>query len=303
MISVAGRIARGYKAKFHAYGGVRAALRSYSPLELIDAGLRETWMRVGSLAWRLLPGRRRMKYGVLEALLFPAFDQWLRYEKVIEAVREIHPQDLPRILEVGCGSAGIVMFLKPGAARVSLTDQTEAHVIPSHCASAEYIRADGCNLPFADSSFPIVVSVDTLEHIPQAARASFLSELKRVTSDAVILACPLDSRDGRFQARACDEQLRDGLLREKRSLPRWLREHLERGHPTAEELTVGLSGARVTGWQSCEAWMRLQPLIRRPFLGLLSGLAYVLWVKGKDSVPPYYRGLCIWRKETVPESR
>jgi len=293
------RIAHGYKAKLDAYGGVRGALRTFSPLELIDSGLRETWLRVGSLVWRLLPGRKRMKYGILEALLFPLYDQWLRYEKVVDAIREANLQGPLRILEVGCGTSGIVLFLKPGAARVCLTDQTNANVIPFHCAAAQYVRADACRLPFADSSFPVVISVDTLEHIPRAARAAFFSELKRVASEMVLLVCPLDSRDGSFQAPACDEQLRCDLRRAGRRVPQWVEEHLGWGHPTVEEVTEMFPGARIEGWQNCRTWMRFQPLFRRPFCWFFAGVSFVLSAKKTDDVPPYYRGLCVWRKEPV----
>lgn len=55
---------------------------------------------------------------------------------------------------------------------------------------AGYQQADGTQLPFDDQAFDIVLSCDTLEHIPLEGRDSFLAELRRVARRAVFLAAP-----------------------------------------------------------------------------------------------------------------
>ena len=53
-----------------------------------------------------------------------------------------------------------------------------------------YQQASGTELPFEDDSFDVVVTCDTLEHIPFEGRGAFLRELRRVASRAVVLAAP-----------------------------------------------------------------------------------------------------------------
>ena len=207
------------------------------------------------------------------------------------------------ILEVGSGRAGIVLFLKPGTARVCMADQAATNVLPRYSAKAEYVRADACHLPISDASFPVVVSVDTLEHIPRAVRSAFLRELKRVAKETLILTCPLDSQDGRFQAGKADAQLRDELRKRNRRVPRWLEEHLQWGHPTAEELMEELHGGHMEGWQNCESWNRFAVLHLLPFLWPFSGIFYFLALKKHDSSPPYWRGLITWEKNLAATAK
>jgi SAM-dependent methyltransferase len=299
MTQVGSRVLSGSKAMLASYGGVRAVLRTFGPVALLDAGLREAWLRIGSFIWRLLGNQRRQDYGLLEAILFPAQDYWLRYQRVIGAASAISRQEPLEILEVGSGRAGVALFIKPGAARVCMVDQAATNVLPRHSAEARYVRADACHLPFADASFAVVISVDTLEHIPRPARAAFLRELKRVTKEAVILTCPLDSQDGRFQAGKADARLREELKEQNRRVPRWLDEHLQWGHPMVEEVAEELEGARIEGWQNCELWRRFQVLQLRPFLWPVAGLFYLLALKKHDSSPPYWRGMVTWQKEAT----
>lgn len=49
---------------------------------------------------------------------------------------------------------------------------------------------DGLNLPFADSSFDYVISVDTLEHVNQKDRPRFIKEIKRVSRKRAVIVTP-----------------------------------------------------------------------------------------------------------------
>ena len=293
------RILHGFRGRIDSHGGFRAAVRAIGLLDLLDAGLRVVWYRLGSLFWRLLPAHRSGDYGLVEAMCVPAYDHWLRYQIVIEAISALQLQSPLQVLEVGSGVAGISMFLKPGSAQVCLTDMTEANVIPRYCANTRYVRSDACCLPFADDSFPVVISVDTLEHIARPARTAFLSELKRVAKEAVILTCPLDSQDGQFQAEKCDSHLQKSLGSQKKRIPGWLDEHLQQGHPILEEVSHEFEGARIDGYQNCAHWMRMLPLLGRRFLWIFSGFFYVLAMKKTDRLPPFYRGLIVWQKNSA----
>ncbi|MBA3468812.1 MAG: class I SAM-dependent methyltransferase [Herpetosiphonaceae bacterium] len=53
-----------------------------------------------------------------------------------------------------------------------------------------YQQASGTELPFETGSFDVVISCDTLEHIPSASRNDFLAELRRVAGRALIVIAP-----------------------------------------------------------------------------------------------------------------
>ena len=59
-------------------------------------------------------------------------------------------------------------------------------------ANPQYNNISGTSLPFDDESFDIVISIDTLEHVPGDEREMFIKELIRTAKLKVILACPFD---------------------------------------------------------------------------------------------------------------
>jgi SAM-dependent methyltransferase len=92
-----------------------------------------------------------------------------------------------RVLEVACGRGGYVRELTLAGAsvtgcdfshtalRTALAKLLEAEVPQS----AALIQADAQNLPFADDSFDLLVSCETVEHLPDIQRG--FCEMHRVT--------------------------------------------------------------------------------------------------------------------------
>ena len=82
---------------------------------------------------------------------------------------------------------------------------------------------DGNHLPFKDKSFDIVVSLDTIEHVPALARPQFLAEALRVAKYEVIIAAPMGT--------LAHQQAEANLLKNY-PLDRYLQEHVKYGLPT-----------------------------------------------------------------------
>ena len=86
-----------------------------------------------------------------------------------------------RVLEVGCGRGAVCRWLADVGADVVGVDISSAAVklardlVPNAALSV----ADAAALPFPHVSFDVVISLETLEHVPNHRRA--LRELVRVT--------------------------------------------------------------------------------------------------------------------------
>lgn len=79
-----------------------------------------------------------------------------------------------RVLDVGCGRIGL-RALEPDL-DITGVDLTERPKYPG-----PFVRADAAaGLPFADDEFDLVYCSSVIEHVPQARRAAFAAELRRV---------------------------------------------------------------------------------------------------------------------------
>jgi SAM-dependent methyltransferase len=104
-------------------------------------------------------------------------------------VREyLGPVDGLRVLEVACGRGGVGRELARAGARVTGCDfssaalraaATKVHSSNGHPPLAALVQGDAQSLPFADASFDLLVSCETIEHLPQVRAA--LREMHRVT--------------------------------------------------------------------------------------------------------------------------
>ena len=85
------------------------------------------------------------------------------------------------VLDIACGTGYGLGFLKEKAKLVTGVDVSieAASEARNECGeNASVLLGDGLNLPFADESFDVVTSFETLEHLH--GRGEFLAELKRV---------------------------------------------------------------------------------------------------------------------------
>jgi SAM-dependent methyltransferase len=117
------------------------------------------------------------------------YEHWHRYHFVAPLVagREV--------LDIACGEGYGSALIARHAARVTGADIAPAAIAHARACYAaqpnlDFREADCAALPFADASFDVVVSFETLEHI--AAQEAFLDEVRRVLrpDGFVVLSCP-----------------------------------------------------------------------------------------------------------------
>ena len=292
-------IVRKYNLLLNNRGGLRAVLKTYGVMRLLDTAMREAWIGCGIRILRMLGRRPGNSYGWLEAVLFPACDYWLRYSRVLCALADVEYEGTLGLLEVSSGRGGLAWLSRDPRLRICLVDRNEESLSDGRGGDSWRVCADAVRLPFPSNSFDVVLSVDTVEHLPAEHRESFVNELKRIAERAIVITCPLQSESGEFRAGDCDRRLRKEIESAKGHVPEWLEEHLREGHPTLEHLLQWLPDARITGTQNCDAWLRYASLYVRPFGWLIAGLRYRAILGERDAVPPYWRGTLVWDKRSL----
>ena len=125
-------------------------------------------------------------------------------------------------------------------------------------AEVGLVIGDGAALPFRARSFDVVVTADTLEHVPSLRRRAFLAECTRFAARAVVVAGP-------FAHPRVDEaeEILQSFLRHKLQLEhRYLEEHRTHGLPDQTEAEAilranGANDATSIGHGSLERWLLL----------------------------------------------
>ncbi len=131
------------------------------------------------------------------------------------------------ILDVGGFSDNAVLEdLLPEAPVYSVNIHNEYHGRHGH------VTYNGEHLPFPDDCFPVVISVDVLEHVPKQHRAKLIEEMVRVASHRVIISAPFASDKNLKHEADLLKALETAGLPPKQSLV----EHKKFGLPTLLEL-------------------------------------------------------------------
>lgn len=148
------------------------------------------------------------------------YDTYFRHKRVAELCGNVSGK---HILDVG-GEGKLNLFL--AGAQVTTVNPNYGE-----------INCDGRNLPFADKSFDVVVSLDVLEHVPRDDRGKFIAELFRVAREKVVFCAALGSSDHEKYAR----KMADLYRNKSHQVCLHLEEHIALGMPTSAELNNYLS--------------------------------------------------------------
>ncbi|MDD5579588.1 MAG: glycosyltransferase [Methylobacter sp.] len=117
-------------------------------------------------------------------------EHYHRYATVLDMVKE------KDILDVACGE-GYGSFLMADGARsvvgVDISDEVVHHASATYTKSnLRFLQGSATNLNFADASFDVVVSFETIEHL--AEQAQMLAEIRRVLRPAGLLVISSPNR-------------------------------------------------------------------------------------------------------------
>mgnify|MGYP005646097297 CR=1 FL=1 len=224
-------------------------------------------------------------------------DGWNRYTSIAQLVHSVEkPKEMMTILDVGGEGGHIRRFVNPGRHKISVLDRNNDSLVRIKDSRINAILGDGCNMNLEDDSFDIVLSCDSLEHVPDNKKQSYLLELKRVAKRYVIIHCPVDSADGMFCGTKCDSEFQKWYRNRYKEDEPNTAEHLSSGVPTIEMLKEAFPGCSITGKQNSDVWFSYKKTEYAPYKRFFNALIYKLNQKKKDDTPPYHACLLFWEK-------
>jgi hypothetical protein len=172
---------------------------------------------------------RRAKEAILRSE-YASLDVDLRYMPVVRFLAQFGPE--ATVLEVGSGYVGIVPYINRTVIGVDaeFPDDPIPQLIP--------VVSKG-PLPFRDKTFDLVISLDTLEHLPREHRQAFCTELIRTATGGVIIGFP----EGTAAAKQ-DATLEAYYVKEHGTTHPYFVEHRNYGVPKGEEVSAYFLRAR-----------------------------------------------------------
>jgi hypothetical protein len=157
----------------------------------------------------------------------------LRYGPVVAILNRLKANNKNiSILEVGSGSKGITRFFKYPVTGLDVSFQKyKNHLLK------EVKLNPSKKYPFKDKEFDVVISVDTIEHIPKKLRNKALMEIKRVSKKYVILTCP-------FEISKWDKRVLSDWPKSS-STYKNIKEHYDCGIPSRDEIKNAFKGCKI----------------------------------------------------------
>lgn len=264
-----------------------------------------------SLVYVLIRNLRRRFYrwnagpfGLKEAFYWGSVDKWHRYNAVLTRIDQLTRNETSTIsiLEVGCGSEGLVEFYPRLNGDLYVVDSLDP-VLSDSLLRRKYpkpfnppTRGDARDIPLDDNSRDFVISIDSLEHVPDGQRGDYLRELLRVAKRGVLFTCPMQSAEGNFLGRTYDAKLQDWHVDRFGKPNPTITEHLEFGEPSVSKLHEVMPGVKIDGVMNAEAWLKCMTLSNVPLLGHLTGIWFLISGRNNAAEPPYYGGMAYLEK-------
>lgn len=122
---------------------------------------------------------------------------------LLQAIMDFWPTGVGSVLDVGCGDGKLTSRLK-ALGPLTLVGLDSSPQALSRLPF-DSVLGDAQALPFASSSFDLVMSTDALEHMPDAQQAAAWQELFRVAGKVVMVAVPFREQllDATARCAAC----------------------------------------------------------------------------------------------------
>ncbi len=150
-------------------------------------------------------------------------DVVVRYSPIVRSIKKEHLKT-KIVLEVGGGGEGIGYYL-PDYQIVDCDINFSKTVLPN----VKQVKYNGGKLPFPESSYDILVSVDVIEHIPSnIKRRKIINEMLRVARKKVIIAVPV----GKNSLEAVKVFRKLYQEKHKGCNHKFAEEHIRYGHPS-----------------------------------------------------------------------
>jgi hypothetical protein len=221
-------------------------------------------------------------------LLGHPFDQYQRYQDIRLVVDTIWSHQADRALSIlDVGGSPLTTKFMPDCAVVSANIEIGPGV---------HLQCDGACLPFRDNAFDVVITVDTLEHVPENQRKAFICELLRVSGAYTIITGPFANGYNEAAEAALNDFLEDVVGYRHR----FLIEHLENGLPDLAAClrAIADSGGTCLTIPSgyVHHWLPLM-IIKHDLLRLADGQDI------SDELDRFYNYLCYWSDHRLPSYR
>ncbi|MCA9427073.1 MAG: class I SAM-dependent methyltransferase, partial [Candidatus Omnitrophica bacterium] len=161
-----------------------------------------------------------------------------RYLLVSEICDRLGVDENHTVLDVGGGTGRLVQYLKSDL----------VFTVDPYGDGENHIRASMEDLPIPESSYDVVIQIDSLEHVPDEIRERALREMSRVAERFMIWIGPVDSE----LAVEAEEDLcasHREFFAEKEM--EWLSEHRIHGLPSKDLVTKTLN----EGMRDSRQWM------------------------------------------------
>jgi SAM-dependent methyltransferase len=115
----------------------------------------------------------------------------------IDNLLRLVPRNRASLLDVGGRDGHLTAIMLRYFGRVAMLDLKEPK---QRFAGIAHFLGDACEMPFSDRSFDVVMSTETIEHIPRLRHAC--DEMKRVARHEILIGVPY-RQDARYGQNTC----------------------------------------------------------------------------------------------------